>query len=590
MFIIKMILAALFSLTSIVTASNDPKNAKLALNTTSYDILTISMQNIECIKCPFQYKTTISSNLNATLTIDTSYPSYYFSIKNLNNKKYCLSYETTRYTFGEGGAYLLQIIPNENSTECSLTIITAPSNKYTPIIAAIFIYIGMAAIYIAGRYIKKKLFSNCYAKINDSEEIPDEPINQQPVKKTNQRLESVDALRGLCLCIMIFVNYGAGDYQFLDHALWNGLHLADLVFPCFIYIMGVSIALSFFAITSKARSFDGKTNLNVKDMIYKIFKRSLLLYFFGLLTSNDYSVTLEKLRIFGVLQRFAISYFICAMLEIVHLHSKNYVYEVQESFEQVSWRSKFKEIFLYPIQWLVMFVFTLIWVLVTFLLPVPGCPTGYLGPGGLHDNGTHENCTGGAAAYVDRIILGIDHVYQYPTCRTIYHTTIPHDPEGILGCLTSCLLTYLGVTAGHVFIHYKEPAKRVVRFVAYGFLYGGIAMLLCKASRDDGWVPINKNLWSLSFILALASISFFVMSVFYLFIDVLRWYSGAPFIFPGKNSICIYICHIVFGNYFPVRFVTPITHAARLSMDLYGVTFWCIVAAVLYYKKIFINL
>ncbi len=92
-----------------------------------------------------------------------------------------------------------------------------------------------------------------------------------------------------------------------------------------------------------------------------------------------------------------------------------------------------------------MILITTIWILITFLLHVPNCPTGYIGPGGKHDHGKHQNCTGGkilhylfilyylflgAAGYIDQLILGYSHLYDQPTCQEIYDTKIPYDPEG----------------------------------------------------------------------------------------------------------------------------------------------------------------
>ncbi len=76
--------------------------------------------------------------------------------------------------------------------------------------------------------------------------------------------------------------------------------------------------------------------------------------------------------------------------------------------------------------------------------------SGYLGPGGplVPWNGTYgglENCTGGAAAYIDKWILGKNHIYQHPTVKIIYLTDQPHDPEGILGSITSIFITFLGL-------------------------------------------------------------------------------------------------------------------------------------------------
>ena len=62
----------------------------------------------------------------------------------------------------------------------------------------------------------------------------------------------------------------------------------------------------------------------------------------------------------------------------------------------------------------------------------------------MHENGSYVDCTGGAAALIDRNLLGINHVYQSPTCKHIYDGPFPHDPEGLLGCLTSIVLAYLG--------------------------------------------------------------------------------------------------------------------------------------------------
>ena len=172
----------------------------------------------------------------------------------------------------------------------------------------------------------------------------------------------------------------------------------------------------------------------------------------------------------------------------------------------------------------------------------------------------------------------------------MYNTRIAYDPEGILGCLTSCILTYIGVSAGHILIHYSSPIKRILKFFFYSILYGACALVLCKWSRDDGWIPINKNLWSLSFIFALASIGFLVFSFFYLTCDVFCLYSGKPFLYLGKNSIFIYICHILFEKLFPVQFRVPADHSYRIALHIYGTLLWTVVAAVMYYKKIFINL
>ena len=97
------------------------------------------------------------------------------------------------------------------------------------------------------------------------------------MERTNQstrskRLKSLDTFRGLALTIMIFVNYGGGGYFFFAHSAWNGLTVADLVFPWFMLIMGVSMSLSF----SKR-----------KPQLYTIFRRSFILFALGLFLNSE---------------------------------------------------------------------------------------------------------------------------------------------------------------------------------------------------------------------------------------------------------------------------------------------------------------
>jgi len=79
-------------------------------------------------------------------------------------------------------------------------------------------------------------------------------------------------------------------------------------------------------------------------------------------------------------------------------------------------------------QWFIVIILVVIHTSITFLLPVPGCPKGYLGPGGLYNGSSNVNCTGGAAGYIDRLVFGERHTYS-GTSKTIYQS-LPFDPEG----------------------------------------------------------------------------------------------------------------------------------------------------------------
>lgn len=91
-------------------------------------------------------------------------------------------------------------------------------------------------------------------------------------------------------------------------------------------------------------------------------------------------------------------------------------------------RTIFRDILNNWAQWILILGVVILHTGLTFFLPVPGCPQGYLGPGGYHHHRHFENCTAGAAGYIDRLIFG-NHVY-HKTNNPIYGTILPHDPEG----------------------------------------------------------------------------------------------------------------------------------------------------------------
>jgi len=225
-------------------------------------------------------------------------------------------------------------------------------------------------------------------------------------------------------------------------------------------------------------------------------------------------------------------------------------------------------------------------------LPVPGCPTGYLGPGGIEQFGRYFNCTGGAAGYADRALFGSNHMYNNPTSKEIYYSTQAFDPEGFFTTFPTIFLCLLGAQAGKIIAMHKGHTRILVRWVVWAVVTGAFALLLSHGNRDDGWIPINKNLWSMSYIFAMASTSFLLLAVMYILIDVTQWWNGAPFIYPGMNSIIIYICHSVFSGYFPVSWTMPdwTSHYQSLILCCWGTCFWLIVAYILHRKRIYVAL
>ena len=118
-----------------------------------------------------------------------------------------------------------------------------------------------------------------------------------------------------------------------------------------------------------------------------------------------------------------------------------------------------------------------------------------------------------------------------------------------------------------------------------------IAGALCGCSKEGGIVPVNKNLWSLSFSSALGSMAFLLLSAMYILIDVLEVWSGSPFFYLGMNSLLLYMGHEICSDFFPISW-KPYTkgHAELLFMNLWGTAIWVTVSYVMYRKKIFFAL
>lgn len=302
---------------------------------------------------------------------------------------------------------------------------------------------------------------------------------------------------------MIFVNYGGGSYYFFNHSPWNGLTVADLVFPWFIWIMGVSLAIS---TQSQLRN-----SVSRKKIVLRVIKRSVILIMLGLIINSEGGHNdLRTMRFPGVLQRFGLTYLIVGLAESALLPRQfpDVAHPVLD-LTSSGW------------QWLLAGLCLTIHCFITFQLPVPGCPMAYLGPGGLADNATHRNCTGGAAMWVDVSIFGRDHIYQHPSSTAIYQGSA-HDPEGLLGTLNSVVLCWLGVAAGKILLVHKDWRERIKRWIMWGIITGLIAGGLSGFTQNTGVIPINKNLWSVSFIMATGSMAFMLLSSMYLLIDVYR--------------------------------------------------------------------
>uniref|UniRef100_A0A1B0DGT0 Heparan-alpha-glucosaminide N-acetyltransferase catalytic domain-containing protein n=1 Tax=Phlebotomus papatasi TaxID=29031 RepID=A0A1B0DGT0_PHLPP len=363
-----------------------------------------------------------------------------------------------------------------------------------------------------------------------SEETPadEEQNNERPEAPVRKRLRSLDTFRGLCIVLMVFVNSGAGGYTWLEHATWNGIHFADFIFPWFLWIMGVCIPMS--VKSQLAR------NATKKDMLLNVVRRSLTLFAIGVCLNTLNGAQLENIRIFGVLQRFGVAFLVVAGLHIIFR-------KVGSLPPQNALARAFYDVYILLPEWSIMISLVIAHLALAFGLSVPGCGRGYLGPGGMHEMTHYNHCIGGATGYIDRLILSNNHIYQHPTAKTVYGSGA-FDPEGVFGCLLTIFQVFLGVQCGMILLVHSDWRARIKRWTIWGGVIGIIGGALCEFRKEDGLIPVNKNMWSLSFVLVTSGIAFILLATMYFVVDVRKGiWRGAPLVYAGMNAIIIYVGH-----------------------------------------------
>lgn len=539
-------------------------------------------QYIECSGCDGELWATIPPNGSAAFLTDTAYPSYfYFTIG--EDQHYC----NTTEKFDEYGIYGWNL--TGGSCPNVWTIKPPSTHFYLPVTIAFFVYAIAATLMCVAKCVYQHewsarawLLNVAFSELeNDlgppqSREIsPSSSRLGNSRRQIGTRIQSLDTFRGICIAMMIFVNYGGGQYRIFRHTPWNGLTIADVIFPWFLWVMGMSLVIS---LRSQLRSDRSRYSvwLTALRRSSTLIALGLLLNSFGHL-HND----LSNFRFAGVLQRLGVSYFVISSVETVFMN-----------LQGPSEYGLFLDILDGWVQWLFALVFAGAWMMITFLVDVPYCGPEYLGPGGMHDHGKYINCTGGAAGYLDRLILQPNHMYNHPTCKKIYQTIQPFDPEGLLGTLTAAFLVHLGVHASRVLLCYDSSKSRISRWIVLGLVTTVVAGMFCGFSfNGTGHIPINKNLFSLSFVLLTGGFAYLFFACLYFIIDHKNWWSGFPFNYAGINSIVLYVGHEITRNMFPWSWKPFFgTHGEYLGMNLCGTTIWVAIAVLLYQKKIFISI
>ncbi|XP_075875219.1 heparan-alpha-glucosaminide N-acetyltransferase [Nelusetta ayraudi] len=542
-----------------------------------------------CYKCVYQRLATVKPSNNESAVISTKFSLTIRVESQDRNATLC----RWSQTYGEGGHYSVWIQMPEAAGAgpvCAQAVDKTPNNTYLPLLAAALSLAVIALLFVSVPVLLRRRSTSKLIKTLccqgprhslDNDDTNASELEDDANKAHPKRLRSLDTFRGFALTLMVFVNYGGGGYWFFQHAPWNGLTVADLVMPWFVFIIGTSVVLS---LTSMQ-----KRGVSRLQLLRKVIWRTVVLLTLGFCFLNysprDGPLSWSWLRIPGVLQRLGFTYFVLSLLQTFWGRR-----EIATTARR--WWQYIQDVVLYWPQWLMIILLETLWLCITFLMPVPDCPTGYLGAGGIGDDGLYPNCTGGAAGYVDRWMFG-DNMYRYPTCREMYGTTQPFDPEGVLGTINSIVMGFLGMQAGKIIISYKGRDVHILgRFLTWAVVLGISAAILSKCTRDGGFIPVNKNLWSLSYVTCMGCFSFLLLGAIYFVTDVKCWWAGKPFIFPGLNSIFVYVGHSLLGFYFPfswqMRFQE--SHWEWLFQSLWGTALWLLIAYLLYRKKFFLKI
>jgi predicted acyltransferase len=384
-----------------------------------------------------------------------------------------------------------------------------------------------------------------------------------------KRLLSLDLFRGATIAGMLLVNNPgtwSAVYAPLEHAQWNGCTPTDLIFPFFLFIVGVAIPFSF---QNRMDSGQDRVKLHLQ-----VLRRACILFLLGLFLNSLAIITGKltlnplviwpELRIPGVLQRIAICYFF-ASLVVLNLGLRAQV----------------------AISLLLLFGYGMLMTAVPIPVDVNGVITW---EAGVLEKGVN------LSAMIDGVLLK-GHVWK---------TTSPWDPEGVLSTLPAIATTLFGVFTGVWLRQSRTDREKLRGMIAMGTV-GVAAGLLMNA-----WFPVNKNLWSSSYTVLTAGLALYSLALCYFLVDMKGYRKGIePFIVYGSNAITVFVLSGVFARItdfikFSQAGGTPVSlkvviyqalfaswlppKAASAAYALAFVLLWYGIMYIFYKRKIFIKI
>jgi predicted acyltransferase len=309
------------------------------------------------------------------------------------------------------------------------------------------------------------------------------------------RLISLDVFRGITIACMILVNMVSiadDKYWPLDHADWNGWTPTDLVFPFFLFIVGVAMTFSLAKYT--------KDKKPTKAVYLRIFRRAALLFSLGLLLNGFWNYDLSSIRFMGVLQRISLTYLISSLI-VLRLSQRN--------------------------QWILAVGLLVSYWLVMVYAPIPGH--------GLPDLTQKPEIVQqwNFASFCDRLIIPQKHLYK--------GFNYLGDPEGLVSTIPAIVSVLIGYFTGQ----WIQKQKSATSETSMDLVLFGLSCLIIGAIWDLGF-PINKKLWTSSYVLFSSGWALMLLAACYELIEVRlikRW--SKPFEILGMNAIALFIASVL---------------------------------------------
>jgi predicted acyltransferase len=307
---------------------------------------------------------------------------------------------------------------------------------------------------------------------------------------------SLDVFRGVTIAAMILVNDpGSWSHVYapLEHAEWNGWTPTDLIFPFFLFIVAVSMTLSF-----ASRAARGVTR---GLLAMHVARRSVLIFAIGLFLNGLPFFDFHAIRIMGVLQRIALCYLAAGLLHLATCRRSTGADGRVRMSANIG-----------AIAGVALILLVGYWALMTFV-PVPGYGTGHLGK--------DENL----GAYIDRAAMG----------GHLWSESKTWDPEGLLSTLPAIATVLIGILAGEWLRCGCGSARKILGLVIAG------AVLMLAGQLLHPYFPINKNLWTSTFVLFTGGFAMLLLALCYWLVDLRSWRKwAAPFLVFGMNAILAY--------------------------------------------------